>query len=80
MTIASQIEAAISRSISHNESVSIEIEASDISAVVAEIDSDYETDYAKENDGTYDVWGWTEETPDNEQDWRLKITLTGDAE
>ena len=24
-------------------------------------------------DGSIDIWGWTDETPDNEQEWRLTL-------
>lgn len=73
-----QIKEAIERSISHNETVKIEVETSDISDVMVAIEcvtENTDTDRATENNGTYDVWGWTEETAEGEQDWRLNVTL-----
>lgn len=83
MTIESQVKDAIARSISHSESVSLEIEATDISEVMTAIDcvtENTDTDYATENDGSYDVWGWTEETAENDQDWRLNVTIVAKGE
>lgn len=69
---------AISRSRTQNERVSVEIEAGDISDVLAELASlcDGEIDSTTENDGSHDVWGWTEGMADGEMDWRLCVTLT----
>lgn len=36
---------------------------------IAEEDSDDPTERV------YDVWGWTETTPEGEQDWRIKVKL-----
>ena len=33
----------------------------------------YETDSAVENNGDIDVWGWTDATLDDEQDWRVLV-------
>lgn len=73
-----KIKAAIEASQHHDLSVDIELPATDISDAMAEIGAawDGDTDYTQENDGTYDVWGWNDETPENEQEWRLKVTLT----
>lgn len=41
-------------------------------------DGDYdlaEEDSDDPSERKYDVWGWTEATPENEQDWRIKIKL-----
>jgi len=32
----------------------------------------YEVDYA-EDDGSWDVWGWTDDTKNNDTDWRLSV-------
>lgn len=84
MTIASQIKAAIDRSISHNEIVHITIDgdSGDALSAINEV-FDGETDYTMcdyEGVDTMDVWGWTDETPKDEQDWRLAIRFAGDAE
>jgi hypothetical protein len=36
---------------------------------MAEEDSDDPTER------TYDVWGWTDDTPENEQEWRIQVKL-----
>ena len=33
----------------------------------------YEVDYAEYNDGSWDVWGWTDDTKNNDTDWRLSV-------
>jgi len=55
--LATEIEKAIRRSISHNEKVSVQIDADikDAFFVVVNLADDY--DSAREGDGTYDVWG-----------------------
>ena len=63
---------AITRSISHNESVDVEIAAENIADVTTEIfclDDGLDCDYAQENDQTYDVWSTAGE------EWRLNVTL-----
>lgn len=69
---------AIDRSRSHNERVSVEVAAADISEVLAELGSLYdgEIDSAQENDGTHDVWGYQADAPEGEMDWRLCVTIT----
>ena len=70
---------AIDRSISHDESIAITLTAPSIEEVCEwihhHVEPDYETDYARENDGRWDVWGWTEATPQDQQGWRLLVTL-----
>lgn len=84
--IEKQIKDAIGRSISHNEIVHLTIDGDSgdaLSAIEAVRDVDTETDYRMcdyEGVDTMDVWGWTDETPENEQDWRLAIRFAGDAE
>jgi len=70
------IEAAIERSISHTESVPIEW-AGDRASLLAAVGQSWagEMDSAAESDGTIDVWGWTELTPDDEMEWRLRVRL-----
>lgn len=34
-----------------------------------------ETDSATEEGGVLDIWGWTDKTPEGEQDWRLRVTI-----
>ena len=55
--LAELIEKAIRRSISHNEKVSVKIDADikDAFFVVVNVVDEY--DSARENDGSYDVWG-----------------------
>ena len=84
MTTATKIKNAIDRSISHNEIVHITIDgdSGDALEAIREV-FDGDTDYAMadyEGMDTMDVWGWTEETAENEQDWRLAIRFSGDAE
>lgn len=74
---AIDLQSAIDRSRSHNETASVRLEARDISDVLAELGSLYdgEIDSARENDGSYDVWGWTEGMAEGEMDWRLNVTI-----
>ena len=69
-----ELKAAIARSVSHNERVAIEVEAADITDVLAELGTitDVEIDSAQENDGSYDVWGAGE---GDDMAWRLCVTL-----
>ena len=73
MSIATQLKAAIDRSISHNEIVHITIDGTIAEAMQAIREVfDGATDYSTADD-CIDVWGWTKETQENEQDWRLSI-------
>lgn len=78
MTTTTALTEAIARSRSHNEIVRVEVEAANISEVLAELATIYdgEIDDSQENDGTYGVWGWTEDMAEGEMDWRLNVTLT----
>lgn len=72
MTTASTIKEAIERSISHTEVVAVEVTAQDIAEALSEVNvhaEDY--DHAQENDGSYDVWGTSEEG----DDFRIRIRL-----
>lgn len=75
--IQSTLTAAIARSRSHNEIVSIEIEGADIATVRAELNAIYdgEIDDSQENDGSYGIWGYTDDMAESEMDWRLNVTL-----
>lgn len=47
-------------------------------AIVEAWDGDY--DFAEEdsddpNERLYDVWGWTQNTPEDKQDWRIRVKL-----
>jgi len=35
----------------------------------------YSVDYRDIGDSLYDVWGWTDETPENEEDWRIMVQI-----
>ena len=60
-----EIKSAIARSISHNEIVRVNVtgKAAQTKALedVSRLDEVAECDYAKENDGSLDVWGTTED-------------------
>ena len=78
--ISSQIEPAIERSESHNEIVAVNVTlCSDISTV-AEIAKSYadNVDYTNEGDGSWDMWGWSNEMEAAgkcEMQWRIRVTL-----
>jgi hypothetical protein len=76
----SQLENAIARSQSHNEIVNVEIVASDISEVIAELNAIYdgEIDSSTENDGSEGIWGWTEDMAEGQMDWRINVTLVAE--
>jgi hypothetical protein len=62
---------AIARSISHPERTRYMGPLADLLAYATE--QGYQVDHVHENDGSYDVWGWTDETPENEQEWRVRV-------
>ena len=68
---------AFARSGSHTEIVACEY-AGDEAALLADLAEVYdgEIDSVRENDGTIDIWGFREESPEGQTDWRLKVTLT----
>lgn len=82
MNTAEKIKDAIARSESHNEIVIVEIEGDSGDALDAINEVwDGETDYSMfdyEGDDRMDVWGWTDKTPDDKQDWRLYIRFSGE--
>ena len=71
------IREAIQESISRDCIAHVTIECGDWYNDIIDVMSgaDYE-DYARENDGSYDVWG----TDDNGEEWRLNVTLSFDDE
>ncbi len=69
----STITAAISTSIREDRTITLESVTLD-EVLAAAID--YETDYV-EADGRIDIWGWTDATPADTQDWRLDIPAGG---
>jgi hypothetical protein len=75
--MSTTIKNAIDRSTSHNEIVHITIDgdSGDALEAIREVWNG-ETDYVMadhEGVDTLDVWGFTEKTAENEQDWRLAI-------
>ena len=72
------VEEAIERSQSHDEIVQCEF-AGDSSDLMVVIDGLYDgnIDDRTENDGTIDVWGWTDAMEATaETEWRLSVTLS----
>jgi hypothetical protein len=63
--VIAEIKSAIARSISHTEIVRVNVtgKAAQTEALedVSRLDEVAECDYAKENDGSLDVWGTTED-------------------
>lgn len=77
-TLTETLCEAINRSISHTQIVAVEVEADDISQAVASIGGEWDIDYARENDGSYDVWGCVaDDTEPSSEDmaWRLNVTI-----
>ena len=72
------LQDAIDRSISHTEIVHLEWDGDDEATLVAELYAIYDgdVDSVRTNDGTIDVWGFREDAPEGEMDWRLCVTLT----
>lgn len=70
----SELQNAVVESISQNRIVPVEY-AGEIGDAIADLGDVVvgEIDYACENDGSYDVWGWDDETPENEHKWRLTV-------
>ena len=81
---AAQIKASIERSQSHDEIVHVTIPHTDISNVF-DFAQDFaeQVDYVRENDGSYDMWGFTNESEENstgEMEWRINVTLEADPD
>jgi len=68
---------AIERSRQHTEIVSIEWDAGDEAALLAELHTLYagEIDTACENDGTIDVWGFLAGAAEGQMEWRLRVAI-----
>lgn len=74
-SMKTQIESAIARSQSYNEIVSLDAPSKQaVLDAIAEL-WDGETDYVMVEPDLMDVWGWTDETPENKQDWRLNVRI-----
>ena len=69
---------AIERSISQTEIVHLEWDGGDEATLVAELYAihDGDVDSVRLDDGTIDVWGFREDAPEGDMDWRLCVTLT----
>jgi hypothetical protein len=78
--MGSEIKAAIQLSVLNNETVNVTVTLCRDISTVAVFASDYAdyVDYAKENDGSYDMWGWSEEMEKagkGDMEWRIRVTL-----
>ena len=74
------LEQAIARSRSHNEIVSVTLDyTDDITTVTVDAGKFADNvDCVRENDGTYDIWGWSDEMEaagSSDMEWRLKVSL-----
>jgi hypothetical protein len=74
------IQEGIDHSMSHDTITCIEF-MGDSGEALSEISRiwDGKTDYRmRDHEGidTLDVWGWTDDTPDDDQDWRLNIRFS----
>ena len=72
----SNIEQAVTESIRNTSIVRVDASEHDIVAVMAELgmmDLVQDADYARENDGTWDVYGTTE----TGEEFRLRVTCNG---
>ena len=68
---------AIATSISEDRSVAVHVSLNIVIEVLSE--TEYEYSHATENDGSVDVWGWTEDTPEGEHVWRLNVVEQSDG-
>lgn len=73
MSARGKAQAAIEESIQRNSIV--DLAGADLSEVLAAAEAmGYQTDHTDDPDGgLIDIWGWTDETSENEQDWRLHL-------
>jgi hypothetical protein len=72
------IHEAVQESVTNNCITSAEY-AGDISNCVAELSAEAdEIDYARENDGTFDLWGWNDDMQEGEMLWRIRVTCRGE--
>ena len=80
-----RLEDARQQSERQNEIVAVEWQSrhadrsADAAMIQGELAADYdgEIDSAWENDGTLDIWGYQEDAPAGQMDWRLRVTLVG---
>lgn len=74
-----KIKAAIADSIHSDRIVRVELPCRDISEAIVEIWAAWhgDMDYERENDGSYDVWGWEDDTEEAiaKDVWRLTVVL-----
>lgn len=78
MTTRTELRRAIEQSMQRNCSVSIETDDVGATLVLLAVEWDGEIDSVaavEDGDGRLytDVWGWTDETPEDQQDWRLRM-------
>ena len=74
------LDQAIELSRNTNQIVAVTLDyTDDITTVTVDAGSHADNvDCVRETDGTFDVWGWSDEmTSENEMEWRLKVTLVG---
>jgi len=76
-TLTEKLTAAIDKSIAQNETIGVTVTC-DSDDVLTAIHQTFEgeTDHVMvDHEGviTMDIWGWSEETPEGEQDWRLNV-------
>lgn len=74
-----ELSKAIARSISHNEIASVEVTTpdgtlDDVLAAIWKIHGD-KYGYNTENDGSYDIYGWSGDDAEGAMDWRIRVTL-----
>jgi hypothetical protein len=73
---------AIDRSRQLDDRISVEVDC-DIDTLVCELsalaDEGIEIDYAQENDGRHDVWGYDPDQDDDSMAWRLIVTCRESA-
>ena len=80
--LSTDLTAAIEQSVRQNETVRVATTL-DISTVAAFAgDHADNVDYVRENDGSYDMWGWSDEMEsagNGEMLWRLNVTVAVQA-
>ena len=67
---------AIELSEKNNEIVKVDFDGTfqEMIAVLKDAHTGY-TDWAEEADYSVGVWGWTADTPENDMDWRIRVTI-----
>jgi hypothetical protein len=71
---SSEIRSAISRSEAHSDIVRVAADCTtgNLRALLAGIIK-CDWDMCELDDDTVDVWGWTDDTPEGKQDWRIIV-------